>query len=177
MSVPEGVIVYDNRDGKMPSNSKDLMEKLNAGDKSVRFVPKGFRTGSMPISEFLKHPYTIAQVGEDMLETAKRVAEYFHKKDAYVFDLDSAKSDTRRFSALYSIWTDDRLDLLGDCRGGDRGGYASGISGKSAEGGKKISEGNSLDSRIQTALSNGEAFEFNGIIYAPLKDKRLTLNQ
>lgn len=134
LSVPAGVIVYDNTDGKMPANSKDLMVKLSAGDKSVRFVPKGFKTGAMPISDFLKHPYTIAQVGEDMLETVERVAKYYHKKEAYVFGLDSAERDTRRFTALDSNWDDCRLYLLGYYLDDDWCGYASGVSGKSAEG-------------------------------------------
>ena len=134
LSVPAGVIVYDNVDGKMPANSKDLLEKLSAGDSSVRFVPKGFKTGAMPISEFLKHPYTIAQVGEDMLETIERVAKYYHKKEAYVFGLDNAVSDTKRFTALGSIWLGCGLDLDGSCRDDGRNGFAFGVSGKSAEG-------------------------------------------
>lgn len=82
LSLPEGFIVYDNIDGKMPVNRKSLMEKSSAKDEFVRFVPRGFKTGSMPISDFLKHPYIIAQVGEDMLETLERVVKIYNEKTA-----------------------------------------------------------------------------------------------
>lgn len=82
LSLPEGFIVYDNINGKIPVDYKSLMERFNAKDKSVRFVPRGFKTGSMPISDFLKHPYIIAQFGEDMLETLERVVKIYNEKTA-----------------------------------------------------------------------------------------------
>jgi len=87
LSFSEGVLVYDNIDGKMPQTSKGLLELLNAKDKRVRLVSPGFKTGIMPISEFLMNSYTIAQAGEGMIETAERIAKACNKSRAYVFGL------------------------------------------------------------------------------------------
>lgn len=58
-------------------------------------------------------------------------------------------------------------------------GGGNGVRGvrESAEGAAKNYEGNSLDSKVQSAISKGKAFEFNGIIYAPIRDNRLSLKQ
>jgi len=128
LSFTEGVLVYDNTDGKMPQTSEELLKLRDAKDKRVRFVKPGFEIGVMPILEFLKHPYTIAQVGEDMLETVERVAKACHKKEAYVFGLDKANSDEKRLTALYSYWCGDcdGLYLYGGYLVGDLG-FASGV--------------------------------------------------
>jgi len=128
----EGVLVYDNTDGKMPQTSEELLKLYDAKDKRVRFVKPGFKTGVMPISEFLEHPYTIAQVGEDMFKTAERVAKVCHKKEAYVFGLYKANSDVKRLTAVNSGWRGSRLYLdgyfPGSCFPGGYGcGYASGV--------------------------------------------------
>jgi|APSaa5957512622_1039677.scaffolds.fasta_scaffold31612_2 hypothetical protein len=125
LSFPEGVIVYDNVDGKMPSTSKELMKLADKNDPRARFVQRGFKTGEMRISEFLEHPYTVAQVGEDMLPVVQRVAEQLNKKYAYIYGLDEASQDTKRFTAVY-VYVD-RLLLCGDYRGGGRVGCASGV--------------------------------------------------
>lgn len=137
LSFPEGVLVYDNIDGKMPQTSKGLIKLLDAKDQRVRLVKPGFKTGSMSISEFLKHPYVIAQIGEKMIETAERVAKACHETEAYVFGLDRADSDTKRLTAVCSGWDGGRLFLDGDYGEGNNGGCASGVS-KSAEGAAKI---------------------------------------
>ena len=126
-SFNEGVIVYDNVDGKMPSSSGDLVKLHLVEDPRVRFVKKGFKSGSMPISEFLKHPYVIAQIGEDMIPIAERVAQKLHKTDAYVFGVESASKDVNQYTALYSGCSRGRLCLVGiyDVDGGN--GCASGV--------------------------------------------------
>ena len=127
LSFKDGILVYDNIEGKMPQTSKGLLDLVNAKDKRVRFVNPGFETGYMPISEFLKNPYAIAQIGENMMETAEKVAKAFHKKEAYVNGLDRSSSDTKRLTALYSSWYDSRLNLNGNCLGGNYDGCVSGV--------------------------------------------------
>lgn len=127
LSFKDGVLVYDNIDGKMPKTSKGLLELLNAKDERVRLVQPGFEKGSMPISKFLKHPYVISQIGKNMIETAERVARFFDKKEACVFSLDKASSDTKRVTAVYSYWDGSRLGLGGDYHDGVSYGCASGV--------------------------------------------------
>jgi hypothetical protein len=126
-SFSEGVIVYDNVDGKMPSSSGDLVKLHLVEDPRVRFVKKGFKVGSMPIAEFLKHPYLIAQIGEDMVPIAERVAQKLHKTDAYVFGIESASKDVNRYTALNSYCNDGRLFLNGNCDDDYDDGCASGV--------------------------------------------------
>ena len=126
LSFPEGVLVYDNSDGKMPNDRTGLIKLLDKNDNRVRLVKPGFATGIMPIPKFLKHPYVIAQVGEDMLEVVERIAESCNKKDAYVFGLDRADKDTKRYTAVDSGWYVS-LSLGGGCLGDGRDGYASGV--------------------------------------------------
>ncbi len=127
LSFSEGVLVYDNIDGKMPQTSKGLLDLVNAKDERVRLVHSEFERGYMSISKFLKNPYTIAQIGENMIETAERIAKSISKKGAYVFGLDKSSSDTKRLTAVGSDWNDGRLDLDGDSRAGDSDGCVSGV--------------------------------------------------
>ncbi|VVB80480.1 Uncharacterised protein [uncultured archaeon] len=65
----EGVIVFDNVDGKMPNTKKELLRRMREGDKAIRMINWGFKTSSSGLENVLKNPYVLAQVGsEDMLE-------------------------------------------------------------------------------------------------------------
>jgi|SRR3989344_1896625 len=128
-SFKDGAIVYDNIDGKMPSDSKGLIKLLDSGDKRVRLVKPGFESGNMSISKFLKNSYTIAQIGEEMLPVAERIAKAFDKTEAYVFGIDKEDLDEKRLTAVGSYWDDDRRLSLGGCFvGGCYFGYVSGVA-------------------------------------------------
>src|SRR3989344_9433318 len=114
LSFENGVLVYDDIKGKMPQTSKGLLELVNKKDERVRLVHPGFETGCMPISKFLKNPYVIAQIGENMMETAERIANAFNKKEAFVYGLDKSDSDVKRLTAVISDWYDSRLNLGGN---------------------------------------------------------------
>ena len=62
LSWKEGIFVYDNVDGKMPSTSEALAKLCMSKDKRVRFVEKGAKQGVLPIKEVLKQPFVIAHV-------------------------------------------------------------------------------------------------------------------
>ena len=133
----EDAIVYDNVDGKMPSDRKSLAKRHKDGDKAVRIVPYGFKTGEQSVDEFLKNPYVIAQIGnKDMLDVVKRVAEGISENKPYIGALNPTREDVKRYSALDSDWGGDRLNLNGNCVGNYKGGYASGVRDASAEGAK-----------------------------------------
>jgi hypothetical protein len=138
-SFKEGVFVYDNVDGKMPSSSAELAKLHLVKDPRVRFVEKGFKTGVMPISEFLKHPYVIAQIGEDMIAVAERVAKKLHNTEAYAYGVNTANKDDHRYTALDSGYGG-RLLIYGYYVDVINGGCASGVlvsEARSAEAAQK----------------------------------------
>jgi len=128
LSVPkQGIIVYDNINGKMPSTSKELLEMYEAKVPEVRLVPYGFKTGSQSISDFVKNPYVIAQFGEEQMDLVARVAEKF-KKIPYVTALQNVDSETKRYTALDSNRDLGRgLDVIGLGRGYNWLGCALGV--------------------------------------------------
>lgn len=98
----EGIIVYDDIDGKMPSDKKGLLKLLEEGNKAVRFVPYGFKRASQSISEFVKNPYVIAQAGELLEEVIINVANKISNYDSHDVDtLDHiGKEDMKRPTAI-----------------------------------------------------------------------------
>ena len=72
------VIIYDNVDGKMPTDRKSLIKRMKDGDKSVRVAPYQFKSrGSQSISDFVTNPFIIGQVGDGDFaeEVVARVAK------------------------------------------------------------------------------------------------------
>jgi hypothetical protein len=134
----EDVVIYDNVDGKMPSDRASLIKRMKAGDKAVRVVPYGFETGSQSVTDFVKNPYVLAQVGnnKDFAEdVVARVASGLSKVKPYLWALGPQNSDIKRYTALYSDYCSGGLVLVGSYFVGDSGnGYASGVRNMSAEG-------------------------------------------
>jgi len=134
--TPEEVIVYDNVDGKMPTDRKSLLKRHKDGDKAVRVVPYGFKTEAQSVDELMVNPYVIAQIGDkEMIEVVQRVASEVSSRKPYVLALNKPSSDDHRYTALYSDCIDGWLFLDGYCVVADRDGYASGIV--KSEGGKR----------------------------------------
>ncbi|MBS3072803.1 hypothetical protein J4477_03145 [Candidatus Pacearchaeota archaeon] len=127
LSFSDGYIAYDNMDGKMPQTSNELVKMLDAKDQRVRLVKPGFKTGYLPMNEFLKHPVLTAHVGEEMIPIVERVAKQLNKNGGYVFAVDKSESDTKKLSAVDSGRYDVRLLLDGVFGDSLRGGYASGV--------------------------------------------------
>ena len=147
----EDVIVYDNVDGKMPSDRESLIKRYKDGDKAVRIVPYGFQKETQSVEELLKNPYVIAQVGnKDMIDVVKKVAEGISKNKPYVWALNTPQKDVKRYTALYSDWGDGRLGLGGSCNDDGRNGYASRVRNASTEGAKNFSEAYTPDQIIKT---------------------------
>ncbi len=126
LSFSDGYIAYDNIDGKMPQTSQKLTKMLDAKDPRVRFVKPGFKTGYLPMNEFLKHPVLTAHVGEEMIPVVERIAKKFNKSRGYVFAVDKSESDAKRLSAVVS-GRYVGLGLVGDYGATVRDGYASGV--------------------------------------------------
>lgn len=76
----EGVYIQDNpqvANGKLLMDRKSLVEKLESGDKSVRFVPTGFRTGNHTPRQLEESSYIIALAGEEGAEKLAEVASRY----------------------------------------------------------------------------------------------------
>ena len=131
----EDVILYDNIDGNMPSDRKSLLKRMKDGDKAVRVIPYGFKTGSQSVSDLVANPYIIGQVADkDFAEdVVARVAKKVSKLNPYIYALDPQRRDIKRYTALYSDWYDGRLDVCGYFLVDGVDGFASGGC-KSAEG-------------------------------------------
>ena len=135
--VEDGVYVYDNRDGKLVDES-DLIKKLEANDRSVRFVPKGFKLGEQTSEELAKNPYIIARYSEEGAEKLAEVAGQF-SSNPYVYGLTNVRKSEQRVSALGHYWGRDRLGVGGSDFVGVSGGYALGVreSGEATRAEKK----------------------------------------
>jgi hypothetical protein len=128
LSFSEGVLVYDNVDGKMSSDKGALQKLVISGDKRVRFVEPGFETGWMALDDALKNHYTIAQIGEDMLPVFERVARSLDtsgKPQAYVRALSGTSEDIKNYSAVLDLYGG--LSLGGSFNVGDWNGFSSGV--------------------------------------------------
>lgn len=125
--TPDGVIVYDNVDGKMPTDKATLLKRHKDGDKAVRVVPYGFKTESQSVDELMVNPYVIAQVGDkDMIEVVQRVASGVSSRKPYVWALNKPSSDDHRYTALDSYGDVGRFSLYG-FGDGNFNGCASGV--------------------------------------------------
>lgn len=105
---PGGIFVFDNIEGK-PISLKELSELYMIKDPQLRFVELGFERGFMPLSDYLKNPYLIAQIGgEEMLDTVERVAKACNGREAYIMspvylhNPIKARSKVRKLTALFS---------------------------------------------------------------------------
>jgi hypothetical protein len=129
LSFRDGVIVYDNIDGKMPKTSRGLLQLIEAGDRRVRLLKPDFKTGCMSLVNFLKNPYTIAQVGEEMISVVERVAKACHKTRAGILSLEKQRLDidANRQTAVCLDKNRGSLVLDGCYRGYSNGGYCSGL--------------------------------------------------
>jgi hypothetical protein len=128
----EEAIVYDNVDGKMPTNRKDLIKKYYAEDNTVRIVPYGFKVRELSVSEFIKNSYVLAQVGnKDMIDIVKRVVRGLNNNKPCVDFSKQLFFKVKRQTAL-SFWGDNSFHLNGDypINGyiDDSGGYAFKVS-------------------------------------------------
>tara|TARA_Y100000310_G_scaffold339280_1_gene431512 strand:- start:19860 stop:20570 length:711 start_codon:yes stop_codon:yes gene_type:complete len=132
----EGAYIQDDpetREGMPFMDHSELVEKLEAGDPSVRHVPFGFQTGTMSTLELSRNAYIKALAGEEGAEKLAEVAER-HKGKPYLWSFESVSRPATRVSGLNSGWDlgDHRLGVGGSDRGG-RDGYAFGVQEETGE--------------------------------------------
>ena len=100
----KGIYIEDNpkTPNRMPTmNESELIKKLEASDKSARFVPFGFLTGEMTPRELAKNHYLIRLAGEEGAEKLAEVSAMF--KDKPALHIYYSGSQNSRVSALLSI--------------------------------------------------------------------------
>jgi hypothetical protein len=125
----EGVYIQDNPpviDKEIHMKKEELVEKLESGDRSVRFVPFGFKIEEQTPSELEKNPYIVGLVGEEGAEKLAEIVEKYFK-EFYVLNFNNVDNEIVRVSALESgLFKFRRLYLCCDCFGWGYG-YAFGI--------------------------------------------------
>ena len=103
ITFKNGSLVYDNVDGSMPRYSASLLRLFDERDERVRLVSSFPRMKKMPIKEFLRSPYIVAQIGENMLESAERVISACNPNEAY-FDISiNSLEDEHRVTSLRNL--------------------------------------------------------------------------
>ena len=125
----EGAFIQDDPEikcGMYHMDIGDLVQRLNAGDHSVRFVPFGYKVGEMSPSELAKNPYVIGLVGEEGAENLARIASKYHN-NPYLRDFEFVGRNTARVSALFSGIANLGLNISGGHGIGN--GHAFGLSG------------------------------------------------
>lgn len=65
---------------KISMDKSELIERLESGDESVRFVPLGFKTGELTAREAAKHPYITALAGKEGAEKLAEILEKYFKE-------------------------------------------------------------------------------------------------
>lgn len=112
---------------KLIMNKNELIKRLNSNDKSVKFVPFGFKTEDQNLFEFQKNPYIKARYGEEGAEKIAEVASKY-SKNPYIWSFNSVNEEKTRMSALDYGWSfDDRLDVGGDVWDGGGDGLVFGV--------------------------------------------------
>mgnify|MGYP001582332107 CR=1 FL=1 len=134
----KGAYIQDNPEIKKEMlfmNESDLVKRLEANDKSVRFTPFGFKTESMSSSELAKNEFVIALAGEEGAERLAETSDKF-KEQPFLGSFKSVDETLTRVSALGSSWFSDYgLDVGGDH--GYRLGYSFGYASQKSSTGNK----------------------------------------
>ncbi len=133
--TPEGAYIENNpkiegsRVYRMDESS--LRERLESGDKKVRFVPHGFKLGEQSPSELEKNEFVRALAGDEGAEKLARVAGKHGGGKAYVSAFSPVERPIQRVAALGSSWSFSGHELeitIDHGLGNTRVGYALGLS-------------------------------------------------
>ena len=111
-----GVIIQDNpqiKNGRIFMDESELVKKLEANDKSVRFVPFGFKIGEHSVDELEKNAYVIGLAGEEGAEKLAEIAGKY-KARPVVYSFGEVNEKITRASVLGgNYWDGGRLVVDG----------------------------------------------------------------
>ena len=111
--VHDGVIIANPElvDGQMVMDRSSLVQRLQDGDKDVRFVPNGAG---------FEQKYLTARYGEEGADKIDEVAKNY-KKGLQIWTLDSVGKDVQKMSALSAWYFGGRLYVDGGWDGSNSG--------------------------------------------------------
>ena len=115
------------KNDKIVMNKSDLVKKLEENDSSVKFVSFGFKIGELTARELAKNKFIRGLAGEEGAEKLAEVSTNY-KHHPFLFSFDKLDEELIRVAALYSYWSDDRLNVVGGSRGDHTDGYVLGVS-------------------------------------------------
>lgn len=126
--------------GKVAMDKSELVKKFESGDKSVRFVPFGFKTESQKVSELAKNAFIVALAGEEGAEKLAKVSESY-RNSPYLWSFKNVDTEIARVSSLggyYGV----RLVVNGNDYFDNNDGFAFGVCETSTSQGAKSARKN-----------------------------------
>ena len=127
--VSDGVLLEDYPqiiNGRLTINKVSLIKRLQANDKSVRFVPFGYKIGEQTSKELGENLYIVARYGEEGAEKIARIASKFKDKPR-VLSFESIDKETAKMSVLYGDFFNGRLCVDSGYWDGDDVGHSFGV--------------------------------------------------
>jgi hypothetical protein len=119
------------KNGQVNMNERDLVKYLESNDRSVRFVPFGYKLEYQTSKELENNPFIRGLAGKEEAEKLAKISDKFKNKP-YVWSFDNVNEPQIRFACLDSNWlVVDGLSVDGCDRFGNDGGFAFGVSGSS----------------------------------------------
>jgi len=115
----KGVYIRDNPaivNGRLDlENESELQNKIEAGDKSVRFVPFGFKIGEQKASDLARNSYLIGLAGKEGAEKLAEISGRYNLKPK-VWSLENVDKDEIGMSSLGGCYCEgSRLGVGSGC--------------------------------------------------------------
>jgi len=127
----KGVYIVDNpgiADGKVVIESElELQKKVEAGNRTVRFVQYGFKTGQQTELDLARNRFVIGLAGKEGAEKLADISERYKPMPPYVWSFADVDKETVRVSCLDGYYNGHRLSVGGDSYGDNIYGSAFGI--------------------------------------------------
>lgn len=124
-----GAIIQDNpqtRNGKVFLDKSELIKKLEAGDKSVRFVEFGYKTDVQNASELARNQFIIALAGQEGAEKLAKLSEGY-RNNPNVWSFNNIDNEIAGVPCLGGDYYGGRLVVSGYYCDDFNYGYASGV--------------------------------------------------
>ena len=101
-SIKNGKIIMDESELESKLGSNEENRVVYSNDKTIRFVPFGYKLGAQKASELEKNPFVIALAGEEGAEKLAKVSKNYRYRSC-VFNFNEVSEPLIRVSSLGSV--------------------------------------------------------------------------
>ena len=126
LCVPQKEVYFHDRTDNL--DESELVKRLEAEDKSVRFVPFGFKVGEQTALDLAKNSYVVALFGEEGAEKLAKASEKYSRNPTVWTASADVRGPIPMVSSLYSIYNGGGLDVNSGSYADYYGGCAFGVS-------------------------------------------------